>query len=399
MKVYISATFRDLQRHRLAVATVLRRMGHQPIGMEDYVAEGARPLHRCLADVTTCDAYVGIIAWRYGFVPTDPGNPGTLLPPSTSLGVTSITEFEFRQAAVSGKPVLIFLLDPDAEWPSSQFDAVSGDGDQGKAIARLRQEVGQQYVVGFFRTPEELASLVSAAIYRVEMNRQMSLESLRIEPRFNQPFVRNGPVQDSTLMEIKNVIAGPQQVQALQINLGQGMDWWMTRLYFLASLAADLTSIEVIVFVSDGEAFVGIIDPKIVRERLSHAYPMIKQYEDLLTQSGPPNADLLSEVDRRAILWTGQMQSIGGEHSNPVFVTKSELARWFTPYLITHAIDSQPGDNAALQMQRLMDWPMRFVPMLDRGRFDRVVDKQALAEQVARIFVREQVSRALSMTR
>ena len=44
MKIYISATYRDLQRHLSAVATVLRRMGHQPIGMEDYVAEGAKPL-------------------------------------------------------------------------------------------------------------------------------------------------------------------------------------------------------------------------------------------------------------------------------------------------------------------------------------------------------------------
>ncbi|MGF1643452.1 MAG: DUF4062 domain-containing protein, partial [Thiotrichales bacterium] len=51
MRIYISATYRDLERHRAAVAQVLRRMGHQPIGMEDYVAEGARPLHRCLADV------------------------------------------------------------------------------------------------------------------------------------------------------------------------------------------------------------------------------------------------------------------------------------------------------------------------------------------------------------
>jgi hypothetical protein len=59
----------------------------------------------------------------------------------------------------------------------------------------------------------------------------------------------------------------------------------------------------------------------------------------------------------------------------------------------------QRGDNAALQMQRLMDWPMRFVPLLEKGQFTRVVDKQALSELIARIFVREQVSRAISMTR
>src|SRR5947209_4787785 len=135
MKVYISSTYRDLQKYRSAVATVLRRMGHQPIGMEDYVAEGVKPLHRCLADVAACDAYVGIIAWRYGSVPTDAGVKTLSLPNGTSLGITSITEFEFRHAIQSGKHVLVFLLDADAEWPSSQFDAVSGDGAQGKSIS------------------------------------------------------------------------------------------------------------------------------------------------------------------------------------------------------------------------------------------------------------------------
>lgn len=399
MKIYISATFRDLQKHRHAVATVLRRMGHQAIGMEDYVAEGVRPLHRCLADVALCGAYVGIIAWRYGYIPKDTGVPGTLLPEGTSLGETSITEFEFRHAVKLGTPVLMFLLDPEAEWPSSQFDALSADGEQGKAISRFRQALGQQYFVSYFRTPEELGSLVSAAVYRLEMSRQMNLESLHIESRFNQPFVRNGPVEDSTLMEIKSVIAGPQEVHALQINIGQGLDWWMTRLYFLSSLAADLTPIEVIVFVGEAETFIGITNLRIVKDRLAQAYPMLTQYENALTQAGPPASDLLNEVERRASLWGTEMSKVGGEASKPVFVTRRELERWLGPYLIVQAIEWEPGDNTALQIQRLIDWPMRFVPVVEKARFARVVDKQALVEQVARLFVRDQVSRAFSMTR
>ena len=132
-------------------------------------------------------------------------------------------------------------------------------------------------------------------------------------------------------MDIKNVIAGPQELQALQISIGQGLDWWMTRLYFLSSLAADLTLVEVLVFVGEAEMFIRIINPKIVKERLAQANPMIKQYEDVLTQSGPPHADLLNEVDRRANLWTMQMQLTGGENSNPIFVTKRELDHWITP--------------------------------------------------------------------
>jgi hypothetical protein len=400
MKIYISATYRDLQKHRLAVSTVLRRMGHQPIGMEHYVAEGMRPLFRCLKDVAACDAYVGIIAWRYGYVPTDAGSPDPDLPEGLVLGKASITEFEFRQAVQSGKPVLMFLLDPDAEWPSSQFDAVSGDGEQGKAVSRLRQEVAQQYLVNFFRTPEELAGLVSAAVYRVEMSRQIKLESLHIDVQLNMPFIRSdGTLSDTTLDTIKRVITGPQEIQALQINIGQGLDWWVTRLYFLSLLAADLTSIEAMIFVDEAETFIGIANPRIVKERLAQAYPMIKQYDDALAQAGPPLADLPNEVERRANFWTTQMGAAGGEDSMTAFVAKRDLERWLNPYLITRAIDWEPGDNAALQMQRLIDWPMRFVPVVEKGKFARVVDKQTLTEQVPRLFVREQVSRALSTIR
>ena len=83
MKIYISATYQDLRRHREAVSLVLRRMGHQVFGMEEYVAEGLRPLDRCLADVKSCDAYVGIFGWRYGYVPQTAGTADMAAPPGT----------------------------------------------------------------------------------------------------------------------------------------------------------------------------------------------------------------------------------------------------------------------------------------------------------------------------
>ena len=58
MKVYLSSTFHDLADHRQAVDRALRRMGHDVIGMEQYVAEGSKPLSRCQADVRAADAYV-----------------------------------------------------------------------------------------------------------------------------------------------------------------------------------------------------------------------------------------------------------------------------------------------------------------------------------------------------
>jgi hypothetical protein len=76
------------------------------IAMEDYVATDERPLDKCLADVASCDIYIGIFAWRYGYVP--PGQE------------RSITELEYRQAGQSSLERLTFLLDEDAPWPRSK---------------------------------------------------------------------------------------------------------------------------------------------------------------------------------------------------------------------------------------------------------------------------------------
>jgi hypothetical protein len=98
-KVYVSSTYLDMQECRRQVVLLLRRMGHEDVAMEYYVAEDQRPVDKCLADVAACDLYVGIFAWRYGWVPKE-NNPEEL----------SITEMEYRQAVRTGKTCLIFLL-------------------------------------------------------------------------------------------------------------------------------------------------------------------------------------------------------------------------------------------------------------------------------------------------
>jgi len=86
-KIYISSTYEDLKDCRKAVYDVLRKMRHDVIAMEDYVATDQRPLNKCLTDVAAYGIYVGIFAWRYGYIPPE-DNPEKL----------SITEREFREA-------------------------------------------------------------------------------------------------------------------------------------------------------------------------------------------------------------------------------------------------------------------------------------------------------------
>lgn len=396
MKIYLSSTYKDLLQPRLAVATVLRRMGHQPIGMEEYVAEGIRPLSRCLEDVKQCDAFIGILAWRYGYVPNDAGDVNTTLPSKTKLGETSMPEFEFRQAIASNKSPLMFLLDPQAGWSANNFDAISGDGNKGQRILALRNEISQNYLVSFFRNADDLASLVSAAVYRREMDRQMDLESLQPNLSLNDLFNNQGSFSSSIGL-IKTQIAGAEGVGALQINLGNGNNWWSTRLYLLASLASDLTDIQTMIFVDARKSFVGMASPSIVQERLLQSHETLRRFEKSLKVR--QTTDIEAEVECRVKQWEEFMSEIGGEEKVKTFVSKKNIKRWFGSYMVERALEWESNDPSTWQMQRLIDYPMRFVPITESGKFVRVVDRRALTEQIARLFIKEQVSRSRSMIR
>ncbi len=146
--IYVSATFKDLVAHREAVREAIRRLDHVDVSMEHYVAEAKRPVVRCLDDVRRCDLYIGLFARRYGFVP--PGSE------------RSITEQEYRAALKHGKDMLCFLLRDDVQWPEEFVD----QGESAQKMKALRDEISLNYLTGLFSTPDELATMVSAAIVR-----------------------------------------------------------------------------------------------------------------------------------------------------------------------------------------------------------------------------------------
>ncbi|GIF23759.1 hypothetical protein BJ973_004370 [Actinoplanes tereljensis] len=144
-RIYVSSTFSDLKEYRAQVSLALRRLGHDDVAMEYYVAEDIRPLDRCLADVDSCDVYVGIFAWRYGFVPA-----GQEL---------SITELEYQQARDGGKTCLVFILSDDAPWPRKHIDR------EPDRIERFREELaGEHRLVNTFENADDLARKVNEAV-------------------------------------------------------------------------------------------------------------------------------------------------------------------------------------------------------------------------------------------
>jgi hypothetical protein len=150
--IYLSSTYEDLKEYRDAAGRALRRLNHQVVGMEDYVASDERPLEKCLKDVARCQIYIGLFAHRYGFIPKE-DNPEQM----------SITELEYREATRLNKPRLIFLVDTKERWSPSSMDAVTGEGDRGAKITALRAELEESKLASFFKSAEHLESLVTAA--------------------------------------------------------------------------------------------------------------------------------------------------------------------------------------------------------------------------------------------
>jgi tetratricopeptide (TPR) repeat protein len=146
LKVYLSSTYEDLRATRETVYKALRKIRCDVIAMEDYVAQGVAPLQKCRADVRSCDIYVGIIGWRYGYVP-----PGETL---------SITELEFQETMREPrKECLLFLAD-------ESFKPADVDLGELTKIKALRARLQKDFLVGFFGTAEQLATDVVAAVAR-----------------------------------------------------------------------------------------------------------------------------------------------------------------------------------------------------------------------------------------
>src|SRR4051794_17588740 len=127
MRIFVSSSFEDLKEHRATAIRVLRQLGHEVLAMEDMVAGSAPPLTKVHEMVDRCDAYVGIFAWRYGYVPDPnptpvPTPPPAPVPDGTTDGSTSITHYEYLRAKKRDLPIMAFLLDEHCAWPPELID-------------------------------------------------------------------------------------------------------------------------------------------------------------------------------------------------------------------------------------------------------------------------------------
>ena len=193
-RIYVSSTYNDLKEYRDSVRLALRRLGHEDIAMEYYVAEESRPVAKCLRDVENCDLYLGVIAFRYGFIPDGHDR--------------SITELEYRHARQTGKACIILLADENS-WPIGRVEIGALD-----KINEFRSELGREQVIAKFSNTDDIQARVMEAV--TEWERQSGSRGLPASADWEIYCQR---VVDKLRWVRLTVIAGAKQDKFAQIPL------------------------------------------------------------------------------------------------------------------------------------------------------------------------------------
>lgn len=148
--VMISSTARDLPKHREQVRLACERFGFEPREMmENLPAENRNAIETSLRMVEAADVYLGILAYRYGTVPTDSD--------------ISITEMEFNRALELHKPMLVFFIHKEHQVFGEDVETGLG-ADKLKA---LKDRIGEARVAAFFKSPEDIRAHADEALYKL----------------------------------------------------------------------------------------------------------------------------------------------------------------------------------------------------------------------------------------
>jgi|GEM_PF-967825 len=415
MRIFVSSSFEDLKKHRDAAIRVLRQLGHEVVAMEEMVAGVAAPLSKVNEMVDRSEAYVGLFAWRYGYIP-----------PLSPDAETSITHHEYLRAVQRKLPVMAFLLDEQYSWPPQFIDgfdpARPGGLPNTSKIRALRQELQQERVVSWFTTPADLEARVATAVTMAGLTRQLDLQpATALDPAAGQPSGEKG---------ITNAIVGARdQLRALKIDLATV--WWSTRLYLLAALANRLTQVRRILIIDTSgtntpnasvgkpaadavppadERFVGQLSSAAVVSTIGLKVPALTTFEQSLRARAPAFSEVRAEIDSLLECWrTAFNDPVGlwpsNEAAAKVDLTPELLRRWFGDALLQQPVriaDLQRG--SVVDILRLLDYPNDYVPVLTRHarivegaaateRVD-VMDKAALNARLARSYLVELMDRA-----
>ncbi len=195
-KVMISSTAIDLPEHRDLVKDACLRQGMFPVMMEHLPAADADAVAESLRMVNEADIYLGIFAYRYGYVPE-----GYHI---------SITEMEYNCAVERGIPRLIFLMHKKHPLTAEDFET----GESAVKIEALKKRLKVERVVNFFKSPAELQAQVIDSLSKLRQPNLTSFHYISDIPKPPEPYVAH----PYTLLQTKNLVGR-------QVELNLLTDW------------------------------------------------------------------------------------------------------------------------------------------------------------------------------
>lgn len=162
MKIFLSSTYEDLAEHRAKAAHAVERLGQHGIRMEVFGARPGEAAAVCLDEIDSSEAFVGIYAHRYGYIPRG--------------SAISITEQEFDFAQEKNKPTFCFLIDENHPWRPGFIESEPGQSK----LKAFKQRISQTVVRDTFTTPEDLAYKVASSLGRFLLARKIKEELDRV---------------------------------------------------------------------------------------------------------------------------------------------------------------------------------------------------------------------------
>ena len=288
----------------------------------------------------------------------------------------------------------------------------------GEDVSRLRALLGTDYLAGIFRTPDDLASQVAAAVSAQGLTRNIVdrvLGDTSVVNKDMDSFARGSNVDDSTLIGIKQMIRRSGAARALVLQLDEGQRWWSTRLFLLASLLRSLTTVRQLVFCDTSGRFAGMASPTAIFEGLASSFPELEEFSREL-RKGAVSFDIEIETDRQTQAWGSFVSSPGPaptgkpratragvanrEQGLKVGVRASLLERWLGERWVSRCIRVDSNNLSMSQVQQIVNSLLPDVPLQRRKKASEtdlellVVDRDAFALELAREWVRSGLPRS-----
>jgi Domain of unknown function (DUF4062) len=353
-RAYISSTVEDLAEYRSATADALRNCGCDVEWMEKYAARDERPKAACEADVRKCDIYIGIFAWRYGFIPAE-DNPEK----------KSITELEYL--AAGEKKRFIFLLKDNVPWIPTLVDSAEN-------MRKFRERMRKETWVCEFGSPYELKSQVMQTVLQFRSPKKVStlseMQNINDAKEFGPSYLPNIQAQISQLAS-----------GFVALRLGP-TPWWDTRLHLAAALTSDFTEIRQFILLDGERRYLTMSSPVEIRRALAKSsFALENLYSAARAEAR--NRNWGNEIDNIIACYPGAVGTVFPGQ------TEEQVKRVITPTLLNGLGIRPQGEVINLvgserwSQAEVLRRQSPYIVVRRDGEVEGVIDRMELASQLA----------------